>query len=138
MARSYDARVIALTTGQTLKWVDNLLSHHQFPGVIQGRQGVQRRISDDGLLAIEMARMLTMDLGVPLARAAVLVRGAIASRDAREIRVAVGVGLTVVFELDAIERRLRERVTEALESVARVPRGRPPLAPRSTSQGERA
>ena|SRR6266850_3956914 len=126
MSRSYDARIVALTIGQSHKWVDNLLSHHHLPSISKGRQGLQRTISDDGLLAIEVARVLTVELGVSLARAAELTRIAFAARSGHEMRVAADSGLVLSFELGTIERRLRGRMTEVMESVGHVRRGRRP------------
>jgi hypothetical protein len=125
MPRTYSIDVIALVIGSAPKWVDNLLSHHALPGASRGRQGVQRRITDEGLLAIELTRLLACELAVPLGRSAELARRVLASRSASEVTISTGSGLTLVFSLSAIENRLRARVLEAVESVARVPRGRP-------------
>lgn len=126
MARSYSTRLIALTVGTSSKWVDNLLSHHALPGVSRSKQGVQRQVTDEGLLAIEMTRMLTSELGVPLSRAAAIARTAVASRSADPPRFVTESGIAVVFPIAAIELRLRQRMIEAVESIGRVARGRPP------------
>ena len=128
MARSYDVRAVALTIGVSIKWVDNLLSHHQLPGITRSRQGVQRRVSDEGLVGIELTRLLTSGLGVSVGRAAELARTALASRSGSDVRVSPAIGMTLVFHLSEIETRLRERVIDALESVARIRRGRPSKA----------
>ena len=130
MARSYDVRLVALTIGEKLKWVDNLLSQHVLPGVTRSRQGVQRRITDGGLLAIELTRMLSTEAGVSIARAAEIASIAVNSRAGTEMQVPLQSGLTLVFHVSAIERRLRERVAEAIESSAHVRRGRPPTTSR--------
>lgn len=126
MARSYSAKLIALTLRVPLKWVDNLLSHHALPGVFRSRQGVERRVTDDGLLAIEATRMLTADLGLPLGRAAAVARSAVESRVDSQMQYVTPSGVTVVFPLTVLESRLRERVVEAVETIGRIPRGRPP------------
>ena len=126
MSRSYSVALIAITIGATPKWVDNLLSHHDIIELApRGRQGIQRRITDEGLLAIELTRLLASELGVPLGRSASLARRALESRSVAEARVSTDSGVTLVFNLTAIEHRLRARLLEAVESVARVPRGRP-------------
>jgi hypothetical protein len=125
MPRTYSIDVIALAVGLAPKWVDNLLSHHAILGASRGRQGVQRRITDEGLLAIELTRLLSRELGVPVGRSAELARKALESRSTSEATVSTGSGVTLVFSLSAIEDRLRARLIEAVESVARVPRGRP-------------
>ena len=125
MARTYSIDVIALAIGLSPKWVDNLLSHHTLPGAPRGRQGVQRRITEEGLLAIELTRLLARELGVSVSHSAELARRALESRSMSEATISTSSGLTLVFNLSAIESRLRARVLEAVESVARVPRGRP-------------
>ena len=125
MSRTYSTSLIALTIGMAPKWVDNLLSHHAIPGTSRGRQGLQRRITDEGLVAIELTRLLALELGVPLGRSAELARRALESRSGSEARVSIGSGMTLVISFTAIEDRLRARVLEAVESIASVPRGRP-------------
>lgn len=126
MHRTYNTKLIALTIAVSPKWVDNLLSHHALPGVSRTKQGVERQVTDDGLLAIEMTRMLARELGVPLSRAAAIARIAIASRSESPLRFVTESGIAVVFPLAAIELRLRGRMIEAVEAIGRVPRGRPP------------
>jgi hypothetical protein len=125
MARTYNVRLIALALAVPIKWLDNLLSHHALPGVIGGRQGIERRIADDGILAIELARILASELGVPLSRAVALVQSAIANRDAIDVAVSVGSEVRVVFQIQGIERRLRRQLIEAMEAIGQIPRGRP-------------
>jgi hypothetical protein len=125
MARVYNARLSALTLGVPLKWVDNLLSHRAIPGVSRSRQGVERRISDAGLVAIEIVRLLTTELGIPLGRAAEIARGAVESRSGLEMQFTTPSGVTLRLPIGEIERRVRDRVLNAVEEVARVPRGRP-------------
>jgi hypothetical protein len=125
MARAYNARLSALTLGVPLKWIDNLLSHCAIPGVSKSRQGVERRISDAGLVAIEIVRLLTTELGIPLGRAAEIARVTVASRSDSEMQVTTASGMTLRIPIGEIERRIRDRVLNAVEEVARVPRGRP-------------
>lgn len=135
MARSYTAKLVALTIGVQAKWLDNLLSHHDLPGVSRGAQGLERRITDEGLLAIEAVRILVAELGVPIARAVSIARIALAGRTSSEMRFVAEPSVSVLFALPEIEHRLRDRIIEAGESVARVPRGRPRrLFPRATSK----
>jgi hypothetical protein len=125
MPRAYSARLSALTLGVPLKWVDNLLSHRAFPGVSRSRQGVERRLSDAGLVAIEIVRLLTTELGIPLGRAAEIAREAVESRPDSEVQLTTASGITLRVPIGDIERRVRDRVLNAVEEVARVPRGRP-------------
>jgi hypothetical protein len=124
MARAYDAKLIAHTIAVPFKWVDNLLSHHELPGVARARQGVQRRITEDGLIAIEIVRLLSVELGLAVGRAVAIARGAV--RDGTpEVRVSIHSHLAVVIQMADVERSLRERLVEASEAVGRARRGRP-------------
>lgn len=125
MARAYNARLVALTIGVPDKWLDNLLSHHDLPGVTRSRQGVERRISDEGLLAIELCRILAKELGIPVTQAAVIVRSSLPRRESAELRFTTASGVQLLLPVASIEHRLRERTLEAVEAVARIPRGRP-------------
>ncbi|MEX2154793.1 MAG: hypothetical protein WD825_15735 [Gemmatimonadaceae bacterium] len=125
MARVYSAKLVALTVGVQPKWLDNLLSHHDLPGVSRSRQGLERSINDDGVLAIEVVRALVSELEVPIAKAVSIAQAALAARSPSEMRFVVEPSVSVLFAVLEIEHRLRERIIEAVEAVAHVPRGRP-------------
>jgi hypothetical protein len=126
MPRTYDLRAAALTVDVPLKWLDNLLSQNELPGVRRSRQGVQRRISEEGLMAIELVRMLTRDLGVPVKRAAQLAANVVSARGSSEIRAVTESGMVLLFPAIEIASRLRNRVMDAVEIAGSVRRGRPP------------
>lgn len=126
MARSYNAKLVALTIGVQAKWLDNLLSHSNLPGVARGRQGVERRITDVGLLAIELVRIATSELGIPLARA-VEIAAVVVTSPTGERHFSTSSGASIHFPLAHIDRRLRERMLDAIEAVPRMRRGRPRL-----------
>jgi hypothetical protein len=107
------------------KWLDNLLSRYALPGVERGRQGVERRINDQGLLAAEVSRILNLELGVSMQRAASIARELVQTSEA-EASFATPSGMSLRFPVADIESRLRLRMSEALEATSRVPRGRPP------------
>ena len=131
MTRGYTVKAVALAIGVPNKWIDNLLSRHALPGVERSRQGVERRVSEGGLLAIELARMLHIELGVSMERAAELAREAMNSRTPSGMSFATSSGLSLHFPVADIERRLRERMIDALEATARRRRGRPPRSTKS-------
>jgi hypothetical protein len=131
LPRSYTVRSVALALSTSGKWIDNLLSRHALPGVERGRQGVERRVSDDGLLAIEFTRMLNLELGVSMERAAEIAREAMSSRNPGGMTFATSSGLSLHFPVADIERRLRERMMDALEAAAHRRRGRPPRSTRT-------
>jgi phospholipid N-methyltransferase len=125
MARSYNVRLVALTLECDPKWVDNLLSHHPLPGVYQSRQGVERRVSDEGLVAIEATRMLACELGLPLAKAVAITSEAMRRRAEIETGVVTTSGIALSLPFASLESRIRARLLEAIEALGRVQRGRP-------------
>jgi hypothetical protein len=107
------------------KWLDNLLSHFDLPGVSGGtRQGLERSVSMHGMLAIEMVRLATQELGMPLARAVSIATQTLAADPLRGATRSAS-GILIEFPISELERRLRERLVEAVEAAAIVPRGRP-------------
>ena len=122
MNRAYSVRITAVTLGVPVKWVDNILSQHDIPGVVSSRQGVERSISDLGLRVLEMVRIASRELGIPVARAVEMAGVAASQPDARFVSPS---GLELRFAVDAIDRRLRERVMDAIEATPRLARGRP-------------
>ena len=125
MLRTYTVRLVALTIGVEVKWVDNLLSHFALDGVTRSRQGVERQISDAGLLAIELIRALHVELRIPVVNAVMLTRQALATRGRGGQDLMLESGLRVAIPYATLEQRLRAQMMEAMESVARIPRGRP-------------
>lgn len=125
MHRAYNVHVVALTIDVPVKWVDNLLSHHDVPGCSGGRQGVSRRISDLGLASIAIIRLLGADLGIPLPNAVALVRVAATETGIGPLRSAAGTRIDLPSGfLDELQDRLRD----ALQAAPRRARGRPPRA----------
>lgn len=122
MSRSYSVRTTALTLGVAAKWIDNVLSHYDIPGVTSARQGIQRGISDIGMRVLEVVRILNHELGIPLQRAVVIATGIGAGGDARFVSPS---GAEIRFSLESIDQRLRERLIDAIEATPRVRRGRP-------------
>ena len=129
MIDATSTRVAAIILDVPVKWVDNVLSHHDLPGVVREERGIARRIDDVGLLALALCRLLSTELGIPLARAAVLAGEVVAGRVSSAGRINVAPGLTLQLALDDIERRLKSRAAEAAEAVAHVRRGRPARRP---------
>lgn len=131
MPRTYTVRTVALALGVSTRWADNLLSRHALPGVERRRQGVERRITDEGLLATEVCRILNLELGVSIERAAEIARDVMNSGGGGgETIFSTPSGLTLRFSVSDLVRRLRERMIDALEATARLPRGRPPISPK--------
>ena len=122
MVRAYSVRTAALALGVSAKWIDNVLFQHDIPGVVSSRQGVERGISDLGIRTLEIVRVCSQELGIPVSRA---VEIAVATTNAPAARFVTPSGVELHVPVDAIEQRLRERLVDAIEATPRVPRGRP-------------
>ena len=125
MQRSYDIRPSACAIGAEAKWLDNLLTRHPLPGVSRGRQGIQRRVSHEGLLSIELARILNQELGVSVAQAVRMATAVIQSEAEGRVAIPVTPAISLVVDLRALHEHLRSRIVHAMESVGPVRRGRP-------------
>lgn len=122
--RAYTVAATAVTLGVTKKWVDNVLSHHQVNGVHQARQGILRRVTPDGLLALEIALSLGRTLGVPIAQALDISHDLISARGG-EIQLPGSPSITLRADVDAMARALNPRLERALEMTPIPKRGRP-------------
>ena len=123
MARSYDAAVAALTLDVPFRWIDNLLSRHDVPGVEHGARGATRRLSPDALRHVATVRLLNEELGIPVGRAVDLAREVLA-RETPSLPLAAG-GAELLVRVDLLDRRIAARLADAVESAPRRPRGRP-------------
>jgi len=111
------------------KWVDNLLSHFDIPGVENSRQGMARRISADAIHHIALVRILNRELGIPTAKAVLLATDLLSSPGAH-----VAIQHTVEISVDTarFRRHVDAAIAEAVESIAPPRRGRPPSVARRT------
>jgi hypothetical protein len=122
VARAYTVGTVALALEVHIKWIDNVLSHHTVPGVVQNRQGVARRVSLDGVLHLGIANLLMQEFGLQTANALVLASNV--ARAEGQYRTPSGISLTL--DLGAFRTGLESRLGQAVE-IAPVPRrGRPP------------
>ena len=128
MARVYHVDAARFAASADAKWVDNLLSHFDIPGVESARQGLARRISDVGIHHIALIRALTKELGINTATAVQLAAQLLSdSGDAIE----VAPGLVLSIDRQIFERQIDKAIAEAVESIAPARRGRPPKLRRS-------
>ena len=123
MARAYTIAAAALALGTSTKWLDNVLSHYQVPGVAQERQGVSRRLTVEGLLVLSLAVLLIQELGLPTPRAIQLGED-LAKNDGRYV---ASQGLNVGIDLTSFRSQLLESLENAVEIAPAPRRGRPPL-----------
>lgn len=119
---TYDLATTAFAVGAPRKWLDNLTSHHDLPGVQASKRGVSRAFSFEAVVLVSFIRALTNDLGVPVWRAVEL---AIAINGDPAGRLALADGIAVSVDTDALARQVQRHLLEAAESVPRIRRGRP-------------
>lgn len=130
MARLYHVDIARHAANADGKWIDNLLSHHQIPGVDSGRQGSARRISVSGIEYIALVRLLTSELRLSVSVAAALAARLIAI-DSEPLPL--GSGLQLRLDLAEFRRRVHQSIDDGVESVTPARRGRPVKSSRATS-----
>lgn len=121
--RAYTVATAALALRTDPKWIDNLLSHHEVPGVAHAQRGVRRRISPSSVRIIAIARALVDDLSLPLHRAV-----ALAIELESHEKNAFPISEHIVLHLDRgrLLSDLAQRLDEAAEFAAVPKRGRRP------------
>ena len=128
--RAYTVDVAATALDVERKFLDNLLSHHDIPGCVGGRQGVRRRITREGMSVLALMVTLVRGLGIPGARAVSVARDLHADGG-----VQVSPTLHVALDRGLLERDLERRLASAVESAREPRRGRPPARPRRGASG---
>ena len=119
--RLYSVAVCSLVVNAPAKWMDNLLSQHDIPGVAHRDRGLPRGVSWHALVRIGLIRILSHELGCSV-RDAVALAERLMDRPEMEI---VDV-IAIRFDRSLLEVRLQERLNYALETAPRPRRGRPP------------
>jgi hypothetical protein len=130
---AYTVAVAAFAVGVHDKWIDNLLSHHELPGVIASRQGVPRIITGAGLMAIELVRIMTDELGMTTPAACAIARAVLGNAEPA-LNYHTRSGIALHFPLPDLERSLQERLRDAIDAVPRRARGRPPGKKKNAGQ----
>lgn len=130
--RAYDVAIAALALDVDHKWLDNLVAHHDIPGVERFARGVSRRLSMRALLAAAIARDLQRELAVPAARAVEIARRTLVSHHSD---LALTPALSVRLDLAVLEREIAHRLVHAMETAAPRRRGRPPGQSRKSERG---
>lgn len=122
MARHYHVDIAVFAADTDRKWVDNLLSHFDVPGVESAKQGVARRVSTHGVYHIVLTRVLSQ-AGTSIETAVSLARRLLTT-DANH--VALGPGLALTLDRTSFQREVDARIADAVESIVPRRRGRPP------------
>lgn len=123
MPRTYSVTAIQLALDAPAKWVDNVLAHHNVPGVERGRRGRSRQVPPRALLVLAVARELVQELQLPIGAAVGLATSLCREEANQERQITPDIALRV--DLAAIDRRLQRRLVEAVDVVAARRRGRP-------------
>ena len=126
--RAYTVTAVAVTLKVPAKWIDNALSHHAVPGVIQARQGIARRLSPQAVTILEIALQLVRSAGLPLGRALEIGHRVIqAGTDGTgEVKLQLSRSISIVVDSSALRADTSARLAEAVEIAPRPRRGRPP------------
>jgi hypothetical protein len=123
LSRYYHVDIARFAANADAKWVDNLLSHFDVPGVERARQGLSRRISSDGIYHIALIRVLSRDIGLSAGTAVSLAARLLSSGEAR---LTLTDGLDLQLDLGRFRRVVDAAIDEGVESLAPARRGRPP------------
>jgi hypothetical protein len=123
MPASYHIDIAGYAANTPKKWVDNLLSHFEVPGVQQGRRGSTRRVTQVGLYHIALVRAIARELGVPLRNSVMLATTLMRTKSPE---LSVFGTLALRFDRELFQRQVDARVAEAVEAIVPARRGRPP------------
>jgi hypothetical protein len=122
MTRLYHVDIARHAAAADHKWVDNLLSHYEIPGVDGGRQGSPRRLSHEGIQHIALVRLLTQELEIPV-RSAVRIAKRLMVADSAPL--AFGSGLELRLDLESFRLNVQALIADGVECVVPARRGRP-------------
>ena len=122
--RAYTVATTAVALGVSSKWVDNILSHHQVPGVHQARQGIARRVTPGALLILDIAVNLVRSLALPLPRALETAQRLI-DAGGEKVPLTGALSIEISADLRALTNDLSARLEHAVEMSPIPRRGRP-------------
>ena len=122
--RAYSTTVAAAALGVTHRWLDAAVSTNLVPDVRPDRQGRSRAFSPHAIHVIAVAIQLIERLGTSLPQA-LRIGAELVERGSCE----PGPELTLRVDIAAIERRIANRLADAVEATLPARRGRPPRRP---------
>ena len=122
--RAYTVAATAVALGVTTKWVDNVLSHHQVPGVLQARQGIARRVTPAALLVLDVALRLVRALALPMPQALKTAHRLISARGTG-IELPGVTSVQIKADVETLTDDLNVRLERAVEMSPTPRRGRP-------------
>src|SRR5688500_6144058 len=127
--RAYTVATVAVALSVKGKWIDNVLSHHRVPGVVQSRQGVSRRLTSEAVAVLAIALLLSRSLDITAPRA-LEIAGALVRSGGRSPRYDLAGKGELLLNCAHIEADLADRLAQAVESAPFPRRGRPRIASR--------
>lgn len=113
--------------GTEQRWVENLLTRFDLPGVESVGQGSARRISNLGIYHVALVARLVRSIGISLEPASALAIRLLAVGDGQPVPL-LG-ELELRFDRDAFVASVDRLIADAAEATVPRRRGRPP-APR--------
>jgi hypothetical protein len=123
MARHYQIDIAVFAAESDRKWVDNLLSHFDVPGVEAAKQGVARQLTQSGVYHVALTRRLWLDGGMSVEAALAAARRLLSDPSGRLL---LAPSLELRLDREEFRARIDERISEAVESIVPRRRGRPP------------
>lgn len=118
--RAVTTATAAAVIGIDRKSLDNLLLRLGPTHLAPGRQGVERRIPVNMLPELFLAVEFSRTLDAPVRQAFELARRSLAGDSS------VGTFARLAVDIESVQAEVEERLSAAIESVVRRPRGRPP------------
>jgi hypothetical protein len=125
MARSYHVDIARHVANADCKWMDNLLSHFDVPGVTRGKQGLPRRLTEDGIAHVVLVRRLSSVLGVRIGDAVTLASNLLSHTSS----VAIDSGVDLRIDRSVFFAEVGDLVRHAAEAIEPARRGRPRVLP---------
>ena len=120
--RSYTVATACFMLDVPVKWLDNILSRHDVPGVHQAGPRADRLISAEALDRLRILRALNLNLGITVPTGLAIAERVLANPDGG---LPLGAGLELRLSHDRLRGELETRAAEASGAVHRR-RGRPP------------
>ncbi len=120
--RAFSTIVVAEALDIDRRRLDTLVGQHEIDGVRRARQGVSRAFSPAAVLTLAIALELIQQLEMSVPRALDIAHALRASGGEHVL----GAGVVLRIDVRAIERRIAERLTDAVAAHPPLRRGRPP------------
>jgi hypothetical protein len=125
MPRSYHLQLAAYAADADPKWVDNLLSHFDIPGVELAGAGVPRRIAPTGVYHIALIRALTRAAHFPTHAAVTIAAQLLGADESPAASLELTPAIELRLDAPVFRRQIDARIADAVDTIAPRRRGRP-------------